>query len=202
MILCPSHYLNPWRELQKNLWKKQIPSFGIETLLVRKDGSSFPCAVTSILFQDNGTTLGYTILEDISERKAVEEKLKRLYDSQEILVHMVAHDLKKKLHSIATLASFLKKDIASFEEEHAPKKAQSLSHIQMIEDSCQKAYSIINDLLLIGEIELSKQHLNKQSTKTKSFLDPLIDMFQYQANEKAIAISFVFPQEEVYAQIN
>jgi two-component system sensor histidine kinase VicK len=162
----------------------------------------FWCAVTSILFEDDGDTFGYTILEDISERKAVEEKLKRLYDSQEMLIHMVAHDLKNPIHNIHSLNSFLKKDIESFGKENAQKKAQYLTHIQLIEDTCKKAYAIINDLLFIGGIEISKQPLNKQSTSMKSFIEPLLNLFQLQAKEKAIAIHFECPQEEVYAQIN
>ncbi len=43
-------YVEHWRELQENLWTKRIPSFGIETLLVKKDSSLLWCKVTSILF--------------------------------------------------------------------------------------------------------------------------------------------------------
>jgi PAS domain S-box-containing protein len=62
-------YVEHWRELQQSLWTKQIPSFGIETVLVREDGSFLWCRVTSILFRDGKETLGYTLLEDISMRR-------------------------------------------------------------------------------------------------------------------------------------
>jgi two-component system sensor histidine kinase VicK len=196
------HFVYTWQELQKKLWKENIPSFGIETCLVRKDGSSFWCKVTSILFADDGHTLGYTILEDISERKKVEEKLKKLYDAQEIVTHTVAHDLKNPIHIIKTLSSILKKDVQGLQEVNAQKHAQSLTHLEMIEGSCDKAYSIIKDLLLIGEIELGKQAFEKQTTEMKGFIEPLLYPLQLHAKEKEISLHFECPQEQVYVQIN
>ncbi|MBC7920505.1 MAG: PAS domain S-box protein, partial [Ferruginibacter sp.] len=104
-------FVHHWDELQENLWTKQIPSFQIETCLVRKDGSYFWCQVTSIVFRDNEASLGYTIVEDISERKALELDLKKLYDYQETMMHMVAHDLKSPLNNIKSLSDFLKKNL-------------------------------------------------------------------------------------------
>jgi two-component system sensor histidine kinase VicK len=196
------HFVHTWHELQKKLWKEKIPSFGIETCLVRKDGSSFWCKVTSILFTDDGDTLGYTILEDISERKAIEEKVNKLYDSQEIMIHTVAHDLKNPIHSIKALSSFLKKDIAALQEINAQKHAQSLTYLDMIEGSCEKAYNIIKDLLLIGEIELGKQPLEQQTVEMKSFIEPLLYPLQLHAKEKGITLYFECPQEQVYGQVN
>lgn len=83
----PDH-VAPWRELQENLWSKQIPSFQIEALLVKQDGSLLSCRVTSILFQDGEKTLGYTILEDISARKqweALQQERRRLQQQQALL---------------------------------------------------------------------------------------------------------------------
>jgi two-component system sensor histidine kinase VicK len=120
----PNH-VKPWRELQQNLWKEKIPSFGIETCLRRKDGSSFWCSVTSILFKEGEDTLGYTILKDISERKKVEEKLNKLYNSQEIVIHTVAHDLKNPIHIIKTLSSFLRKEVEAFGETDEQKSLKA-----------------------------------------------------------------------------
>lgn len=195
-------FVDSWRELQKNLWKKRIPSFGIETCLVRKNGSSFGCNVTSILFKDGEHTLGYTIVEDISVRKAIEEKLKKLYDSQEMVTHMVAHDLKNPIHNIKTLSSFLKKEVEALQDADAQNKSQSLTYIEMIADSCEKAYTIIRDLLFIGEIELGKQTLKRETTEMKSFIETQLSSFQLDANEKGIEINYEYPPEEAYAQIN
>ncbi len=65
-------FVHHWHELQETLWTRQIPSFQLETCLVTKGGATLWCQVTSIIFRDNGATLGYTIVEDISKRKALE----------------------------------------------------------------------------------------------------------------------------------
>jgi two-component system sensor histidine kinase VicK len=203
-ILAYSHpdYTNSWYKLQESLWNKQLSSFHIETCLVRKDGSTMWCSVTSILFHDYGQTLGYTIIEDITVRKSVEEKLKKLYDSQEAILHMVAHDLKNPIHTIKSLSTFLKNNLENLQEVSAETKNQNIAFINMIADTCDKAYNIIKDLLLIGEIELGKQKLKKEKTNLKIFISPLLEPFQLAAKEKNIGLYFDCPEEQVYAQIN
>jgi PAS domain S-box-containing protein len=65
-----------WKKLQQELWTNKKPSFSIDTCLIKKNKSIVWCHVTSILLEDNDETLGYTILEDISERKTMENDLK------------------------------------------------------------------------------------------------------------------------------
>jgi two-component system sensor histidine kinase VicK len=193
-------FVNTWRELQENLWKKQLPYFGIEPCLVRKDGSTLWCSVTSILFDDNGKTLGYTILEDITERKSLEEKHKKLYNAQETIIHTVAHDLKNPLHTIKSLSGLLRKDLHLLQD--ADKKSQAVAYISMIDETCDKAQMVIRDLLLIGEIELGNKSLEKESTELKTFIESLLPPFELNAKQKGIKININLPAEDIYAQIN
>jgi two-component system sensor histidine kinase VicK len=201
-ILAYSHpdFINSWYELQKNLWRKQLPSFHIETCLVRKDGSTMWCSVTSILFQDEGKTLGYTILEDITERKLGEERLQKLYDSQEIVIHTVAHDLKNPIHTIKSLSALLRKDLNSL--QNAEKKGQMVTYLSMIDETCDKAYSIIRDLLLIGEMELGNKSLQKESIDLKTFIESQLPAFELYAKQKGVKLNIHLPTEDVYAHIN
>ncbi|HEX8327363.1 MAG TPA: PAS domain-containing sensor histidine kinase [Hymenobacter sp.] len=70
----PAHRAD-WRALQRALWDRSLPAFALETRLCRPDGTELWCRVTSVLFPDEGGTLGYTTLEDISPRKHLEEGL-------------------------------------------------------------------------------------------------------------------------------
>jgi len=63
------NFVGDWRMLQDRLWKKHLPSFSLETCLVGKDDKAIWVNVNSILFLDNGEYLGYTIIEDIRERR-------------------------------------------------------------------------------------------------------------------------------------
>jgi two-component system sensor histidine kinase VicK len=114
----------------------------------------------------------------------------------------VAHDLKNPIHNIKSLSSFLKKNLENLQEIGAERKNQSITFINMIADTCDKAYTIIKDLLLIGEIELGKLNLKKQKTNLNTFIEPLLKPFELVAKEKNIGICFDCPAEPVYAQIN
>jgi PAS domain S-box-containing protein len=96
---CAKH----WQELQQNLWNKKIPSFSTQACLVKKDGSMIWCRVTSILFKDKDTTLGYTILEDITEQKLYQQKLEELQSllkqSQEI-AQIGSYDMDAQNHTV------------------------------------------------------------------------------------------------------
>ncbi|WP_069658829.1 PAS domain-containing sensor histidine kinase [Arcticibacter eurypsychrophilus] len=74
-IVLPE-FVENWKKLQRELWLNKKPSFSIDTCIIKKDRSIVWCHITSILLTDRGETLGYTILEDISERKALENELK------------------------------------------------------------------------------------------------------------------------------
>ncbi|SMB99696.1 PAS/PAC sensor signal transduction histidine kinase [Hymenobacter roseosalivarius DSM 11622] len=81
-IAHPDHWAD-WHELQRQLWTHRRPNFTLETRLVRANGTTFWCQVTSVLFPDDGAELGYTILEDISARKAAEQAVLRLERTQQ-----------------------------------------------------------------------------------------------------------------------
>ena len=81
-IAHPDHHAD-WFELQRQLWAHRRPNFSLESRLVRADGSMFWCRVTSVLFPDDGAELGYTILEDITARKAAELALLQLERTQQ-----------------------------------------------------------------------------------------------------------------------
>ncbi len=74
-----------WLRLRDELWTHKRSSFSIDTCIVRKDKSSLWCHVTSIVFEDEGNTLGYTILEDISERKRL-ERVEMDFRENELLI--------------------------------------------------------------------------------------------------------------------
>jgi PAS domain S-box-containing protein len=86
-----------WAALQAALWKRSLPSFALETCLLRPDGSELWCRVTSVLVPDDGGTLGYTTLEDVTARKHLEARLAAAAREQ-----AAAHEALVALHEEAT----------------------------------------------------------------------------------------------------
>jgi PAS domain S-box-containing protein len=90
---APLEFHAHWKLLQNKLWDHKIPAFSLETCLRKKDGSIIWCQVNSILFKDQGKTLGYTIIEDIS----VQTELK---NHRENFISIASHELKTPLTSL------------------------------------------------------------------------------------------------------
>jgi two-component system, OmpR family, sensor histidine kinase VicK len=182
-------FVDHWHKLQVALWQKKIPSFVIDTCLVRKDRSTFWCRVTSILFEDNEVTLGYTIIEDIDEKKSLEVRAQRLYENQENIMHMVAHDLKSPLQTIQSLSALIEKNIRSNNQE------QALHYLSLLQQIRERGYKIINDLLLIGDLESEKTDL--QDINIADLLTTVLEQAKVVANKKGIQIFSEFDGKEL-----
>ena len=154
-IIAYAHpdYIQPWRALQESLWTQQIPSFQMEACLNTKDGSPLWCQVTSIIFKDQQATLGYTTLEDISERKAMEETLAQQTDlinrDLDNFIYIASHDLKSPIVNIEGLMLALTTNLAgelSLNEEQT-------RLLSLIGKASDKLKSTIADLTEIARVQ-------------------------------------------------
>lgn len=74
---CPEH-IDHWHRLQDELWSKKSPFFKLDACLIKKDKSLVWVNITTILFNEDGVTYGFTILDNITCLKHFEESEKRL----------------------------------------------------------------------------------------------------------------------------
>jgi PAS domain S-box-containing protein len=147
MDYVPEGYQEHWKLLQSKLWHTKMPSFSLETCLRRKDGSTFWCQVTSILFLDQDDTLGYTIIEDIS----VQHKLK---EDRENFISIASHELKTPLTSLQAYLQIMKGII-----ENETVISDKLIKISLsANQSITKLGALVNDLL--DSTKISKGQLN------------------------------------------
>ncbi|MBC6992363.1 PAS domain-containing sensor histidine kinase [Hymenobacter sp. BT491] len=189
-----------WQELQQRLWEHQLPAFTLETCLVRADGSSFWCQVHSVLFPDADGELGYTILEDISARKSLEAKLKRLYDAQETILQLATHDLKAPIAQIELLADLLQREVASRESPDGPPPPEMVHYFALIQHACAHATGLLDDVLYVGDLDA--QGLAKQPTDLNAYLAARLEGHRLLAEEKGIALALAVPAESVYAALH
>jgi PAS domain S-box-containing protein len=149
-----------WRYLQRQLWKHSAPSFSLETVLIKKDGSLIWCQVTSILFTDNGETLGYTIIEDITEQY-------KLRQQKEEFISVASHELKTPFTALkATLQvmnRMLNKDNLAIDQLR--KLAKNA------EKSSEKMAYLIADLLNTTKIEQGQLSLNRTRFPVAQMID-------------------------------
>lgn len=69
----------------------------IETFHQRKDGSRFPVEVTVTMLDYNGEAYSFSFAKDISERKQMENELRRSLQQKELLLQEVHHRVRNNL---------------------------------------------------------------------------------------------------------
>ena len=75
--VCPE-YKQYWHDLQDALWKKEFPFFKLEACLVKKNKSLVWVHVTTVLYHEANETFGFTVLDDFTSRKNLEDSEKQL----------------------------------------------------------------------------------------------------------------------------
>jgi two-component system sensor histidine kinase VicK len=195
----PDHRAD-WTFLQERLWTHKLRHFTLETCLVRCDGSSFWCQVTSIRFPDGDEELGYTQLEDISDRKALELSLKRLYDAQETIMHLVTHDLKTPIAHIQLLADLLQRQVDAVAGLVGKSAAEATRYLVLIRQACAEADKLLKDVLFLGSLDAT--HLRKLPANLNIFLKERLASHQLVSQEKSIALVLDLPAHPIHANLN
>ena len=101
----PPERRKDWKVLQEKLWDHSTPSFSLETCLIKKDGTIVWCQVTSILFSDQNETLGYTIIEDVTEQH-------KLRMQKEQFIGVASHELKTPITSLKAITQLMNRKLA------------------------------------------------------------------------------------------
>ncbi|MGI4759326.1 MAG: PAS domain-containing sensor histidine kinase [Janthinobacterium lividum] len=192
-------YHDDWRFLQERLWKHKLPSFTLETCLVRTDGSHFWCQVTSTRIPDGGEELGYTQLEDISDRKTLELSLRRLYDAQETVLHLITHDLKAPIGHIQLAAELLQHQLDDAQPMPS-QAADTARYLDLIRRACADANKLLQDILLLGSLDANQ--LKLQPTDLGALLHQRLEPHRLVAHDKGLTLILDVPPEPVLANLN
>lgn len=146
----PKDMQKDWETLQHKLWHSNLPSFGLQTVLIKKNGTAIWCNVTSILFEDNGAKMGYTIIEDISEQR-------RLLQHKEDFINVASHELKTPVTSLKAVVQLMNRFIKGHDE--IPEKIIKLA--RDAERYSVRLTHLVNDLLNSTNIEQGYMNLHK-----------------------------------------
>ena len=155
------------REYVRSLLSGNIQTFSLEKRLVCKDQAVRWANVTVSAMRDAKGTPQYLIcaIEDISERKLVQELLQESLDTQtryaqeltrsnaelEQFSYVASHDLQAPLSTIAGYAQLLEKRC------HNQLDAQGNKFIRNIVNSCGRMQALIDDLLEYSRVGRSEK---------------------------------------------
>jgi len=155
------------REYVRSLLSGNLQTFSLEKRLVCKDEAVRWANVTVSAMRDANGTPQYLIcaIEDISQRKLVQELLQASLDTQtryaqeltrsnaelEQFSYVASHDLQAPLSTIAGYAQLLEKRC------HNQLDAQGNKFIRNIVNSCERMQALIDDLLEYSRVGRSEK---------------------------------------------
>ena len=166
---------------------KKIIGIGREVVGLRKDGSTFPMelAVSEVRLGDRRLFTG--IVRDVTERKQVEEDLRRAKEAAEAanrakdhFLAIVSHELRTPLNPILATASFLETS-----SEVPPAMRQ---HVAAIRRNVEQEARIVDDLLNLTRLQRDKIELHYEAMDAHAALRSALAQVQQDIDRKGVAL--------------
>jgi len=117
------------------------------------DGTVFPVKVSTTCTAIDGTVYHVGTIEDITERKEFEKRLKTQRDNLETLNRMVRHDIRNDLQLVSAYVELL--------EEHVD--AESREHLEKVRESAANAIELIKSARELADVMLQADIENQQT---------------------------------------
>lgn len=145
----PEGYIADWKFLQQQLWTENSQTFTLESALIRADGELIRCRITSILFLDQGETMGYTSIEDITDQYLLRQQ-------KEEFISVASHELKTPVTTLKGSIQLIQKLLLS--EKTLPKGIISLAN--KASAGVSRLAHLIDNLLSTNRLEQGQLSLN------------------------------------------
>src|SRR6476620_6517042 len=96
-------------------------------------------------------SLTHNALHDIKD--GLEPGIRRLLEDQENVMYMAIHDLKNPLSNIKAINGIFLKDFDKPKEKQLADTSK-FTFLKIMEAVCEQTFSIVKDVLLIGELKI------------------------------------------------
>ena len=181
-----------------------------EGVLCRKDGARFPArSVTNVRTDHDGRPIGYTIIgRDITQQKALEDRLRDYTDNLELMVGektaeltrvneqlvranqlkgqflaTMSHELRTPLNAIIGFAEAIRDGISG------PPTADQREFADDIHKAGRQLLGMINNILDLAKFEAGAMDLNLQSCDLAGLVDETVRVIRGLANRKNITVT-------------
>jgi two-component system sensor histidine kinase VicK len=134
--------------------------------------------------------LGYTTIIDTTAHQELQASLRRLYEAQETVMHLVAHDVRNPLAHIQLSVKLLRQNPGT----ETPK------YLTIIEQAAAQAEAILQDVLYIGSLDAGQ--LPKQPIVLNTYLNTQLAAHRLAAQAKGVALVLELPPQAVQANLN
>jgi PAS domain S-box-containing protein len=180
------------RERFRLLTDGEIAHYSEEVPLVKSDGA-LTWAGLSVAVQDSASDRAshiIAIIQDISERKALEETVRIAKEAAEAANHSkdeflanISHELRTPLNGILGYAQMLLRD--------ASLDARQLAGVGVIEQSGQHLLTLINDILDFVRLGAGKLEPQFTEVPLNAFLETIAEIIAVRAQQKNLVLNYV-----------
>jgi len=168
-------FIQYWHDMHEALWKKELPSFSLEACLIKKDKSQIWVLVNTIRFRDKGETLGYTALQDITERKQLDKH-------KDEFIATISHELKTPLTSIKSYAQMLSRYFDKLED---PKPKEMLLRM---DSKVNSLTALIKDLVMASKIDSGKLTPRSEEYRIDELVSEIVNEFKTTVTTRRILL--------------
>ncbi|UWZ78095.1 PAS domain S-box protein [Geoalkalibacter halelectricus] len=143
--------------------------------------------ITGQVVEIGGKLLLLQILEDISERKAMERELRQAKDSAEEASRAKSDFLATMSHEIRTPLTVVMAGIEHL--LHNAADPQQKAVLEMVDNSAERLHILIEDILDFSRIEARRLEIHREPFNVRDCLDKTLEMFRMQARDKGLELA-------------
>lgn len=161
-----------------------------EVYLINSSGDLIEAEITSTAIVFNGEPASQVIFRDISERKRIEDELRKAKEKAEesdrlktSFLENMSHEIRTPLNGIIGFSTLLKYKKLDNQER--------IKYLEIIEQSGKHLLNIINDLIEISRIESGHIEIRFEEVNLNNILDDLFVFFSNSAKIKELPVEII-----------
>ncbi len=177
----PEYSQATFTELVEPLKTKAQSQIVFETVHKRKDNSLYPVEVRLQMFNDHEQPVFYAIINDITDRKKINQELKEKNTELEQFIYMISHDLKSPLVTVKTFLDYLQQDVRQADQERIDQD------IGFMKSATNKMGTLLEDLLEFSRI--GRKSITPVSVSFNKIIKDVLSITAGMISEKKVKIN-------------
>jgi signal transduction histidine kinase len=155
-----------------------------EYRIVRPDGKvTWLYEGVSIIYDENGSPIMMGgIAKDVTEQKELQLKLQGIISAKDIVLSIIAHDLKSPFNSFIGFTEILANENNTITDE------VRLSYINLLHDSAVSTYKLLDNLLDWSRLHLGSYEIHKENIFLKYIIDDCVELYTSTSENKKISV--------------
>ncbi|SDG75080.1 PAS domain S-box protein [Psychroflexus sediminis] len=178
-------------DYQQILKLKNLKKLGpFERVLKTKSGDSITVVINGLIhFDKNGKRIVISTLQDVTEQKKIEKKLKtskaeaiKASQAKSEFVANMSHEMRTPLNGVIGFSDLLMK---------TPLNEVQYQYMRTVFQSAHILLDLINDVLDFSKIESGKLQLDTEKTDLLNIAEEVVDLTKYEAHKKDLELILV-----------